>query len=162
MESMTAATVEAAAVRAALLEHGHKPGALLPVLHHLQDELGYVPRAAVPQLADALNLSRAEVYGVLTFYHHFRSEPGGRHRVQVCRAESCRALGGEQLLAHVRERLGCPGADAGADGRFTVEPVYCLGLCASSPALAVDGRPYARMTPQRFERVLAQLAETGE
>lgn len=139
-----------------------KPGALLPILHAVQHELGCIPPEAVPAIAAALNLSRAEVHGVITFYPHFRSEPGGRHRLEVCRAESCQAMGGEALASHARERLGCDFHAVSADGEFSLEPVYCLGLCAQSPTVMLDGRPHARMTQARLDRLLDAARDTAE
>ncbi|KAB2639121.1 MAG: formate dehydrogenase subunit gamma [Verrucomicrobia bacterium] len=142
-------------VAAVLAERAHLPGALLPVLHGVQDALGYIPPETVPEIARALNLSRAEVHGVITYYHHFREKPAGRNVLQVCRAESCRATGAESLLAQARARLGCDGAQhLSADGGHSVEPVYCLGLCASSPAVVLNGQLHARMTPQRLNALL--------
>jgi formate dehydrogenase subunit gamma len=147
---------------AVLARHAGEPGALLPILHDVQDALGHIPREAVPQIAEALNLSRAEVHGVVTYYHHFRSEPPGRHVVQVCRAEACQAMGADALLAHAQRTLGCTvhggHAATSPDGRYTLAPVFCLGLCASSPAVVVDDKLQARMTPARFDRLIAQLA----
>lgn len=148
-------SVSTQAVAAALAECGHVDGALLPVLHSVQKRLGHIPRDAVPVIAKALNLSRAEVHGVVSYYHHFRSAPPGRCVVQVCRAEACQAMGAEALLAHARARAGCSAAEPdSADGRFTVEPVYCLGLCASSPAVTVGEGLHARMTAQRLDSLL--------
>lgn len=148
-----------AVVDAVLAERGALEGALLPVLHGVQDALGFVPPEAVPVIARALNLSRAEVHGVVTYYHHFRQTPPARRVVQVCRAESCQAMGAEALLAHARARLGCSEAQpASADGANGVEPVYCLGLCAMSPAVMVGDRVHARMTPEKLDAVLAQEA----
>jgi NADH:ubiquinone oxidoreductase subunit E len=124
-------------------ERGHLDGALMPVLHGVQDELGWVPPPAVEQIAQALQLSRAEVHGVLTYYHHFRQEPAHGPVLQVCRAESCRSVGGEDLLAQAGEMRGCH-----------VEPVYCLGLCAQSPAVMLDGQPHARVSAAKLHRLL--------
>ncbi len=132
-----------------------EPGALLPILHAVQYTLGYVPKAAVPQIAQALNLSRAEVHGVVTYYHHFRGEPPGRHVVQICRAEACQALGAEALLAQAQTVLGCTAHGTRADGAVSLEPVYCLGLCALSPAVMVDDKLHGRMTAQRLEAIAA-------
>ena len=144
-----------------LAERAHLPGALLPVLHGVQDALGYVPPEAVPGIARALNLSRAEVHGVITYYHHFREQPAERHVLQVCRAESCRAMGAEALLEHACASLGHDVAQhVSADGSYSIEPVYCLGLCASSPAIVLDGRLHARMTPQRLDALLAGKTNT--
>lgn len=157
------------AVTRAVGELGHRPGALLPILHAVQDALGFVPSEAVPRIATALNLSRAEVHGVVTYYHHFRSDPPARHAVQVCRAEACRSMGAEALWAHAGARLGCGSgaiealADAhartSADGEYSLEPVFCLGLCASAPAVVIDGRLHARVDPPRFDRLLASRVD---
>ena len=145
------------AVQQALAAHGGQAGALLPVLHAVQDALGHVPDDAVPAIAAALNLSRAEVHGVVTYYHHFRRQPPGRHVVQVCRAEACQACGGEALLAHAERVLGCARHETRADGAVSLEPVYCLGLCASSPAVQIGDRMHARVTPQRFDALISAL-----
>ena len=134
-----------AAVRAVIADRCHLDGALMPILHGVQDALGFVPPEAVPEIATALNLSRAEVHGVISYYHHFRDHPAGRV-LQVCRAESCRAMGGEALLQQAREEAG-PGC--------TVEPVYCLGLCAMSPAALLDGQPHARLTPAALSALVS-------
>ena len=134
---------------AVLARHEGRPGALLPILHDLQDVLGHVPAATLPEIARALNLSRAEVQGVLSYYPHFRTEPAGR-LLQVCRAEACRTMGGEALLEHARA------CHAGAG--WTVEPIYCLGLCASSPAALIDEHPHARLTPATLDALLAAAA----
>jgi formate dehydrogenase subunit gamma len=133
------------------------PGALLPILREIQDQVGYVPAEAVPRVAEVLNLSRAEVHGVLTFYHDFRSEPAGRHVVHVCRAESCQALGAEALLAGACERLGVDVHGTTADGSVTLEPIYCLGNCALSPAVMVDRQVYGRVTQVRLNGMLDTL-----
>ncbi len=138
-------------------QHRHQPGGLLPLLHAVQDALGHVPASAVPEIAAAMNLSRAEVHGVITYYHFFRSEKPGRHVIQVCRAEACQACGGEELLALAEKVLGCKSHETRADGAVTLEPVYCLGLCASSPALQINDKLHARVTPQRLERLVGQL-----
>ncbi|WP_348982324.1 formate dehydrogenase subunit gamma [Azoarcus sp. TTM-91] len=135
------------------------PGAMLPILHAIQEEFGWVPPEAVPMIASALNLSRAEVYGVLTFYHHFCTQPPGRHVVQVCRAESCQAMGGEGLEAYARATLGVDWHETTADGAVTLLPVYCLGNCACSPAVRVDDDVRGRITPARFDALLAGLRE---
>ena len=125
---------------------GGSASALLPVLHHIQDALGFVPAALVPEIAVALSLSRAEVHGVLTYYHHFRSAPAGRHVVQICQAEACRANGAESLMAHASARLACAPGATRADGAVTLEAVYCLGLCATGPAALVDDQLRARVS----------------
>jgi formate dehydrogenase subunit gamma len=135
----------------------HKPGALMPILRRIQDEMGWVPRETVPLLAEILNLSRAEVHGVLTFYHDFRHEPPGRNVVKVCRAESCQAMGGEALAEHVKRRLRCDFGATSGDSSFTLEPVYCLGNCACSPAVVINGQLLGRVTPERFDAAVAAL-----
>lgn len=144
-------------VRALVTAHQDTPGGLLPALHAVQDALGHVPDEAVPLLAAAFNLSRAEVHGVLTYYHHFRRTPPGRHVVEVCRAEACQACGADELLAQAESLLGCTNHETRADGAVTLQPVYCLGLCASSPALRIDERLHARVTPQRLQALLAPI-----
>lgn len=145
-------------VAAAVAAHQHLPGALMPILHAVQEALGYIPADAVPAIAKALNQTSAEVHGVVTYYHHFRTEPAGQHVVQICRAESCQSMGGEQLWAHACVRLGLQGDHPGttADGTVTLEPVYCLGLCSSSPAMVVGTKVHARMTIPKFDRLVAQ------
>lgn len=136
--------------------HGRRPDALLPILHALQDALGHVPDGAVPLIATALNLSRAEVHGVLSYYPHFRRTPPGRHVVRVCRAEACQAVGGEALAAHVAHAAHVARRPASAD--FTVEDTYCLGLCACGPAVQVDETSlHARMTPEKFDALMSEL-----
>ncbi|MDM0011141.1 formate dehydrogenase subunit gamma [Variovorax sp. J22P168] len=143
-----------------LARRAREPGALLPILHELQDALGHVPADFVPAIAEALNLSRAEVHGVVTYYHHFRDAPAARHVVQICRAEACQAMGADALLAHAQQRLGCAVHGHSKDGAFTLEPVYCLGLCASSPALMLDDQLHARMTAQGFDALIAEAGAT--
>jgi formate dehydrogenase subunit gamma len=133
-----------------------KPGALLPVLHAIQDALGYVPEDAVPLIAEGLNLSRAEVHGVMSFYHYFRQAPPGRHTVHLCRAEACQSMNARGLEAHAKQRLGIGFHEVSRDGSFSLEPVYCLGNCACSPAVMVDGELYGRVTPKRFDEIVAE------
>ena len=144
-------------VREVLARRASEAGALLPILHEVQDALGHVPASAVPDIAQALNLSRAEVHGVVTYYHHFRDQPAARHVVQICRAEACQAMGADALVAHAQQQLGCAMHGRSKDGEFTLEPVFCLGLCASSPAMMLDEAPHARMTPQAFDALLAEV-----
>jgi formate dehydrogenase subunit gamma len=155
MESTDSADALATA-RDVLARRAHEPGALLPILHALQDTLGHVPGELVPEIASALNLSRAEVHGVITYYHHFRSEPAGRRVIRICRAEACQAMGADALLAHAEQRLGCSVHGTTADGAFTLEPVFCLGLCASSPAMTIGDEVHARVTPAVFDALVAQ------
>jgi formate dehydrogenase subunit gamma len=143
-----------AAIEELAATHAAVPGALLPLLHAIQDELGYVPPDAVPIVARALNLSRAEVHGVVTFYHLFRTTPPGKHVLYVCRAEACQSMGARALEKHVREKLKVDFHETTADGRFSLEPVYCLGNCACSPAVMIDETVYGRVTPKRFDELL--------
>ena len=133
-----------------------KPGALLPILHGIQDQLGYIPPEAVPVIAKELNLTRAEVHGVISFYHHFRSEAPGRHVMQICQAESCQAMGSVALTASVKKHLGIDFHQTTRDKAFTLEPVYCLGNCALSPAMMIDGDLYGRVTPESVHRVVEE------
>jgi len=133
-----------------------RPGPLLEVLHAVQASLGYVPEGAVPLVAQGLNISRAEVHGVVTFYHYFRRTPPGKHVVSLCRAESCQALGADQLAEHAKRKLGVDFHATTADGEFSLEPIYCLGNCACSPAAMVDGRLYGRLTPESFDAMLVK------
>ena len=114
-----------------------------------------MPQPAVALIASELNVSRAEVHGVVTFYHHFRHLPPGRHTLQLCRAEACQSMGGEALAEHAKARLGVDFKQTTPDGRYTLEPVYCLGNCACSPALMIDGELHGRVTPERFDQLLA-------
>jgi formate dehydrogenase subunit gamma len=136
-------------------KHSAQPGGLLPLLHAVQDALGYVPPDAVEPIAKGFNLSRAEVHGVISYYHHFRSTPPGRTVVQVCRAESCKACGSDALMADIERHLGIQSHGTRADGAVSLEPVYCLGLCAQSPAIQVNERVFARVTTDRLPELLA-------
>ena len=136
-------------------QHRDQAGGLMPLLHAVQDALGYVPSEAVAPIAKGFNLTRAEVHGVITYYHHFRSTPPGRTVVQVCRAESCKACGSDTLMAEIEKRLGLKAHETRADGAVSLEPVYCLGLCAQSPAIQVNERVFARVTTARLPALLA-------
>ena len=131
-----------------------KPGAMLPILHGIQNTLGYIPKGSVPLIANALNVSRAEVHGVITFYHYFRDTPPGKHTIHVCRAESCQSMNGAGLEAHAKAKLGIDYHETTPDGAFSLEPVYCLGNCGCSPAISVDGEVYGRVSPARFDEIL--------
>lgn len=143
-----------ASIRALAEANAHRPGALLPILHAIQDELGYVPPAAVPIVATTLNLSRAEVHGVISFYHFFRTTPPGQHTLYLCRAEACQSMGARALEQHARKKLAVDFHETTADGRFSLEPVYCLGNCACSPAVMIDEDVYGRVTPERLDELL--------
>jgi formate dehydrogenase subunit gamma len=131
-----------------------EPGALMPILRQVQDELGWIPGEAVAMIAGILNLSRAEVHGTASFYHDFKHHPPGRCVIQVCRAESCQAVGGAMLADHIRRRLGIGFGETTQDRRFTLEPVYCLGNCACSPAIVVDGELVGRATPEHIDQII--------
>ena len=157
--AMQPASTEIATRTASIVEEFRSlEGPLLPILHGIQDEFGYVPREALPVIAEALNISRAEVHGVVTFYHDFRREPAGDHVVKLCRAEACQAAGCEALADHLTGKLGIGFGETTADGRVTLEPVYCLGLCAVSPAAMIDGRLVARLDAKRLDRALEEVS----
>ncbi|HZR85781.1 MAG TPA: formate dehydrogenase subunit gamma [Bradyrhizobium sp.] len=139
-----------------IAEHAKIEGATLVILHALQEAFGYVPEPAIPMVASALNLSRAEVYGVFTFYHDFRKAPAGRHVLKLCRAEACQAAGGDALTARAETRLGIACGHTTADQRVTLEPVYCLGLCATAPSAMLDGRVIGRLDPARLDALIAE------
>jgi formate dehydrogenase subunit gamma len=134
-----------------------RPGALMLVLHAVNERVGYVPPDAVPVIARGLNLSRAEVHGVISFYHDFRTERPGRKVIRVCRAESCQAMGAVALAEHIQSRLGIEFGQTSADGDFTLEPVYCLGNCACSPAIVVGEDLYGRVDPKRFDEIFSTV-----
>lgn len=132
------------------------PGALLPIFHAVQEAVGHVPKDSVPLIAQELNLSIAEVHGVLSFYHYFRKEPAGRHVVHLCRAEACQAVGAVALESHAKQSLGVEFHGTTADGAITLEPVYCLGNCALGPSLMIDDRLQGRVSPARFDELMSQ------
>jgi formate dehydrogenase subunit gamma len=136
--------------------HRHLDGATLPILHALQHEFGYVDREAVPLVARALNLSRAEVHGVVSFYHDFRKSPAGRHVLKLCRAEACQSMGADALAEAARDRLGVDWHETTPDGRVTLEPVFCLGLCACAPAAMVDNRVFGALDETRLTKLIEQ------
>src|ERR1700683_2626339 len=148
---------EQAAVLQACADHKDRPGALLPILHAVQDAIGFVPADAVSLIALELNLSRAEVHGVVTFYHYFRTQRGGRHVVHLCRAEACQSLGATALERHAKRSLGVDFHGTSADGGVTLEPVYCLGNCALGPALMIDEDLKGRVSPERFDELMQSL-----
>ncbi|MEY3786965.1 MAG: hypothetical protein RLZ75_1172 [Pseudomonadota bacterium] len=134
-----------------------KPGALLPILHAIQDALGFVPDESIPTIAKALNLSRAEVHGVISFYHYFRNTKPGKNTIHLCRAESCQAMGGKHLENHVKSRLGIDFHETTADGQFSLEPVYCLGNCACSPAMQIGTEIYGRVSTESFDTTINEI-----
>jgi formate dehydrogenase subunit gamma len=142
-----------------LVRHGPMQDQLLPALHAIQDAAGHIPPEAVGDIASAFNLSRAEVHGVITFYHYFRPQPPARHLIELCRAEACLSMGGDALLAHAAQVLGCGLHQRSADGSVALEAVYCLGHCANAPSMTIDGAGHARVTPVRFDALLAKARE---
>jgi formate dehydrogenase subunit gamma len=156
----TLAAAELARIESVCVALSNLPGALLPILHGIQDALGYIPKDAVPLVAKRLNLSIAEVHGVVSFYHYFRTERPGRHVLHVCRAEACQARGSVALETHAQASLGVGWHGTTADGAITLEPVYCLGNCALGPAIMLDHRLVGRVTPESFDALVA-AARTG-
>ena len=138
--------------------HAEREGSLLLILHDVQEAYGYVPAEALPVIAKKLNLSRAEVHGVMSFYHDYREKPAGRHVIRLCRAEACQSLGGEKLADHARQCLGLDWHETSADGAVTLEPVFCLGLCASAPAATVDGKLVARLDEDRLDAAIREVS----
>jgi formate dehydrogenase subunit gamma len=147
---------DAETASALIEDHKHLDGAMLPVLHALQERFGYIDDSAIPLVADALNVSRAEVFGVITFYHDFRRQPAGRHVLKVCRAEACQSMGCESLVEHLAAEHGISMGETSADGRVTVETVYCLGNCALSPAVLMDGELVGRVDRDTLDGLMAR------
>jgi formate dehydrogenase subunit gamma len=141
---------------ALIAEHSGLEGSLLPILHAFVEEFGYIGESAEPFIADALNISRAEVHGVVTFYHDFRRKPAGRHVLKLCRAEACQAAGGDAIAARAEQRLGVTLGETSADGSVSLEPVYCLGLCACAPSAIFDGRVHGRLDEERLDALIAE------
>jgi formate dehydrogenase subunit gamma len=133
-------------------------GPLLPILHGIQDEFGYVPQEVLPVIAEALNLSRAEVYGVVTFYHDYRNHPAGRHVLKLCQAEACQSMGSDAVAARVKALLGIDFHETTKDGAVTLEPVYCLGLCACSPSAMLDGEVIGRLDTAKVDEIVAEVS----
>lgn len=137
--------------------HDGMEGSLLPILHAIQAAFGYIPQDALPQIAKRLNLTRAEVHGVMSFYHDFREQPAGQHVVKLCRAEACQAMGADRVAAHAQKALGIGWHETTADGQVTLEPIFCLGLCACAPAAMVDGRLVARVDETAMDAIVAEV-----
>jgi formate dehydrogenase subunit gamma len=138
-------------------QHSSLEGPLLPILHSIQSAFGYVPQSAVPLIADALNISKAEVHGVISFYHDFRAVPAGRHTVKICRAEACQAMGANTLATEFLEKLGVEWHGTTANGAVTIEPVYCLGLCACAPAAMIDDKVVGRVDATKMTTLLKEM-----
>ena len=156
---MTSPPADEARILAAVERHRHRDGPLIEVLHDVQADFGCIPSGAVPVIARALNLSRAEVHGVVSFYHHFRTRAPGRHVLQICRAESCQAAGGRAIESHAQKRLGVGFGGTTADGYLTLEAVYCLGLCACSPAAMFDDEVHGRVTTASLDALIDSAAQ---
>ena len=139
--------------------HGNKPDELLEILHDLMHQIGHVPEAVLPVIANALNLSRAEVHGVVTFYHDFKREPAGQHLIKICRAEACQSMGTDQLCSHVEKKFNIEMGATSKDGKFTIEQVFCLGNCALSPAVLIGDKLYGKVDAKRFDEIVAGLAK---
>jgi formate dehydrogenase subunit gamma len=155
--STTLTAIELEKIQAHIEAHKQVPGALMPLLHAIQDDIGYVPEDVYPQISKALALSVAEVHGVVTFYHHFRTHPVGKHILQICRAESCQAMGSEKLEAEVKAHLGVDYHQTTTDGEVTLLPVYCLGNCACSPAVMMNDEVYGRMTQAKVAALISEV-----
>ena len=144
-------------IQAHIQAHQHVPGGLMPLLHAIQDDIGYVPQSIYPEIAKALALSVAEVHGVVTFYHHFRTHPIGKHVLQICRAESCQAMGSAKLESELKARLGVDYHQTTQDGQVTLLPVYCLGNCGCSPAVMLDDEVHGRMDADKVSELIAEV-----
>ncbi len=148
--------------RAICGRHNNKPDALLEILHEAQEFDGYLGDQALRTIAEALNISRAEIHGVVSFYHDYRREPPARHVIKLCRAEACQAVGSEALAAHAEEKWKTPTGGISADQKIGLEAVYCLGNCALGPAAMIDGELYGRITPGRLEALVAERLDKSE
>ncbi len=144
-------------IQAHIQAHQHVPGGLMPLLHAIQDDIGYVPESSYPDISQALALSVAEVHGVVTFYHHFRTHPIGKHVLQICRAESCQSMGSEKLEAELKSKLGVDYHQTTQDGEITLLPVYCLGNCGCSPAVMLNDEVYGRMNSEKVSELIAEV-----
>jgi NADH:ubiquinone oxidoreductase 24 kD subunit len=142
---------------AVIAEHAHLEGPLLPILHGIQDEFGFVPQESLPVIADALNMSRAEVHGVVTFYHDYRRQPAGRHVLRICQAEACQSMGSDRIAAQVKAALGIGFGETTRDGSVTLEAVYCLGLCACAPSAMLDGEVIGRVDADTVNEIMAEV-----
>lgn len=151
-------TIALERVQAHIEAHRGVEGALLPLMHAIQDDIGYIPEEVYPQISKALALSIAEVHGFVTFYHHFRTHPVGKHVLQVCRAESCQAMGAEKLEAEIKKQLGVDYHETTLDGQVTLLPVYCLGNCACSPAVMMDEEVYGRVDAQMVAELVSEVS----
>lgn len=157
MVTQLASTELAARTAAVISELKGLEGPLIPILHGVQEEFGYVPQETLPIIAEALNLSRAEVHGVFTFYHDFRHHPAGRHVLKLCRAEACQSMGGDAIAAQIQQKLGIGFHETTKDGAVTLEPVFCLGLCACAPAAMLDGEMIGRLDADKIDEIAEEV-----
>ncbi len=157
MVMQPASTELAARTAAVISELKDLEGPLIPILHGLQEEFGYVPQETLPIIADALNLSRAEVHGVVSFYHDFRKEPAGRHVLKLCQAEACQSVGSDAIAAQIKQKLGIGFHETSKDGAVTLEPVYCLGLCACAPSAMLDGEVIGRLDADKIDEIAEEV-----
>ncbi len=157
MATQPASTDIASRTSAVISEFKGLEGPLLPILHGVQEEFGYVPGEALPVIAEALNISNAEVHGVVTFYHDYRNHPAGRHVLKICRAEACQSMGGDAMAARIQQLLGIGFHETAQDGSVTLEPIYCLGLCACAPAAMLDGQVIGRLDDEKLEEIVAEV-----
>ena len=151
-------TSQSSAIADICLRHGNRPDTLLEILHDVQEKLGHIPEKALPVIANALNLSRAEVYGVVTFYHDYHLKPQGKHVIKICRAEACQSAGGFAVIAALEKALKIKLGETTKDGKISLEAVYCLGLCPMGPAALIDGKPKAAIKPDKVKALVKELA----
>ncbi|WP_395448238.1 formate dehydrogenase subunit gamma [Aminobacter sp. UC22_36] len=157
MVMQPASTELTARTAAVISELKNLEGPLIPILHGVQEEFGYVPQETLPIIAEALNLSRAEVHGVFTFYHDFRHHPAGRHVLKVCQAEACQSMGSDAIAAQIKQKLGIGFHETSKDGAVTLEPIYCLGLCACAPAAMLDGEVIGRLDADKIDEIAEEI-----
>jgi formate dehydrogenase subunit gamma len=148
----------AALVQEIIAKHRNVQGAALPILHAVQEAVGYIPEEAIPAIAEALNVTRAEMHGVVTFYHDFRHAPAGRHVVKLCRAEACQSVGGRAVADRIRQKLGIDFGETSSDGRVTLDAIYCFGLCATAPSAMVDRRLVGRVDAAAADEIVAEVS----
>jgi formate dehydrogenase subunit gamma len=156
--TMQPASTEIASRTAAIIQElKGLEGPLLPILHGIQEEFGHVPQDALPVIAEALNISKAEVHGVVTFYHDYRSHPAGRHVLKLCQAEACQSMGSDAIASKLKQLLGIGFHETARDGSVTLEPVYCLGLCACAPSAMLDGEVIGRLDDEKLDEIIAEV-----
>ena len=157
---MALSSLQSGKIAVYIQEYQDKPGALLPLMHAIQDDLGFVPEESYKLISKAYNLSVAEIHGFVTFYHHFRTHLPGKNILQICRAESCQAMGSEDLENYCQEKLGIDYHQTTKDNSITLEPVYCLGNCACSPAIMINQDVVGRVTPEKIDQIIKKARES--